>query len=127
MDLLYAMEPKKIDDFVPLLTLDESDLNNMVRRMLKEKDDIEQGNRIYYLSEILKVIIKRCKMQYFYYELKLRFLVTGRTKSDFTIPCKLWLRIIFLHFPKLQKEAKRCIGLRCKSNGRLEKPVCTSL
>lgn len=65
MDLLYAMEPKKIDDFVPLLTLDESDLNNMVRRMLKEKDDIEQGNRIYYLSEILKVIIKRCKMQYF--------------------------------------------------------------
>lgn len=58
MDLLNAMEPKQIDDFVPLLSLDESDLNNLVRRIHKEKHEIEQGNRIYYLSEKLQVMLQ---------------------------------------------------------------------
>lgn len=55
IDLLNKLEPRQLDDFVPLLTLDEKELSNLVKRLSKEKNEIEQGNRIYYLSEILKV------------------------------------------------------------------------
>lgn len=49
------MEPKQLDDFAPLLNLDEEELSALVNRLNKEKDEIKQGNRIYYLSEVLKV------------------------------------------------------------------------
>lgn len=55
IDLLNKLEPRQLDDFVPLLTLDEKELSNLVKRLSKEKNEIEQGNRIYYLSEMLKV------------------------------------------------------------------------
>lgn len=55
IDSLNKLEPRQLDDFVPLLTLDEKELSNLVKRLSKEKNEIEQGNRIYYLSEMLKV------------------------------------------------------------------------
>lgn len=55
IDLLNELEPRQLDDFVPLLILDEKELSNLVKRLSKEKNEIEQGNRIYYLSEMLKV------------------------------------------------------------------------
>lgn len=50
------MEPKELDDFAPLLTLDEDELNKLVDRFSKEKNETVQKNRIYFLSEKLKVI-----------------------------------------------------------------------
>lgn len=55
IDLLNSLKPRKLDDFAPLLTLDEDELTKLVARFLKEKHEIEQNNRIYFLSEKLKV------------------------------------------------------------------------
>lgn len=56
IDLLNLLKPKILDDFAPLLTMDENALKMLVERFLKEKYEIVQGNRIYFLSEMLKVI-----------------------------------------------------------------------
>ncbi|XP_055313465.1 uncharacterized protein LOC129574886 isoform X2 [Sitodiplosis mosellana] len=55
IDLLNSAKPKKLDDFAPLLALDQDELNKLVARFLKEENEIEQGNRIYFLSEKLKI------------------------------------------------------------------------
>lgn len=51
------MNPKKFDDFEPLLILDEKQLKSLVKKLTAEQHEIEQKNRIYYLSEVLKVTI----------------------------------------------------------------------
>lgn len=56
IDLIYSMEPRSLDDFAPLLTLNESELLKLIARFSKEKHEIKQKNRIYFLSEKLKVI-----------------------------------------------------------------------
>lgn len=49
------MNPKKFDDFEPLLNLDENELKSLVKKFNDEENEIQQKNRIYYLSEVLKV------------------------------------------------------------------------
>lgn len=55
INLLMELEPKSLDDFAPLLTLDEKQLQTLVRLLAKDNQEIKQNNRIYYLSEKLKV------------------------------------------------------------------------
>lgn len=61
IELIQSMEPKTLDDFAPLLTLNEDKLKKLVARFSKEKHEIKQRNRIYFLSEKLKVIALLCK------------------------------------------------------------------
>lgn len=55
IDLLMELEPKNLDDFAPLLILSDKELKSLVKKLSKESHEIEQKNRIYYLSEKLKV------------------------------------------------------------------------
>lgn len=54
------MEPKNLDDFAPLLTLDEKKLNKLAAKFSKDKQENRQQNRIYFLSDKLKVIEMFC-------------------------------------------------------------------
>lgn len=56
-ELLHTMEPKKLDDFAPLLLIKEQELTHIVhKRMQNELDQVgKYRNRIYYLSEKLQV------------------------------------------------------------------------
>lgn len=56
INLLKSIKPRKLDDFAPLLALDQKELKRLVARFLKDENEIERGNRIYFLSEKLKVI-----------------------------------------------------------------------
>ncbi|XP_031619216.1 uncharacterized protein LOC116338226 [Contarinia nasturtii] len=49
------MEPKEFNDFAPLLALSESVLNRLSKLFQKEKMDIEEKNRIYYLSKRFRI------------------------------------------------------------------------
>ncbi|XP_031616825.1 uncharacterized protein LOC116336809 isoform X2 [Contarinia nasturtii] len=58
IDVLKSMQPKSLDDFAPLLTLDEIKLQELVGGLLKDKYKPAihgHTNRIYYLSERLQV------------------------------------------------------------------------
>lgn len=59
IELIYAVEPKNLDDFAPLLQIKEKELRDIVyKRMLKERDEVGiYGNRIYYISDKLQVNI----------------------------------------------------------------------
>lgn len=65
IDLIRAMEPRSLDDFAPLLLLNEDELMKLVARFSKEKHEIKQKNRIYFLSEKLKVIALCQKIKVF--------------------------------------------------------------
>lgn len=56
LELLEMLKPKTLDDFAPLLVLKTDELKKLIHRLTKEEDMIEQKNRIYFLSEKLKVI-----------------------------------------------------------------------
>lgn len=56
LELLEMLKPKTLDDFAPLLVLKTDALKKLIHRLTKEEDMIEQKNRIYFLSEKLKVI-----------------------------------------------------------------------
>lgn len=56
INMVNRMEPKKLEDFFPLCTMNEEKLSKLVARLVNERDEIEQRNRIYYLSEKLEVI-----------------------------------------------------------------------
>lgn len=51
------MKPKTLDDFAPLLQINENELRDIVfKRMQNESEQVgKYGNRIYYLSEMLQV------------------------------------------------------------------------
>ncbi|XP_031621664.1 uncharacterized protein LOC116339767 [Contarinia nasturtii] len=55
INFLHSLDPKRLDDFFPLLNMDDDELNKLIARLVIERDEIEQKNRIYYLSEKLKV------------------------------------------------------------------------
>lgn len=55
--LLNKMKPKSLDDFAPLLKINEQDLKNIVyKRVLNEIHDVgKYENGIYYMSDKLQV------------------------------------------------------------------------
>lgn len=59
IELLNIVKPKSLDDFAPLLQMNEEELKTIVcKRMINERYDIgEYGNRIYYISERLQVLL----------------------------------------------------------------------
>lgn len=55
--LLHTMKPRSLDDFAPLLQMNEKDLKNIVhKRVLNERYELgKYENRIYYMSDKLQV------------------------------------------------------------------------
>lgn len=62
INLLMELEPKSLDDFVPLLALNEKEFRTLVKLLAKDSHGNNQNNRIYLLSEKLKVT-NRFKLQ----------------------------------------------------------------
>lgn len=56
LDILREMQPKKIDDFIPLMRVDTSELKDY-KTDLKSYNSIGLNHPIYYFSEQLKVLI----------------------------------------------------------------------
>lgn len=55
METIKRMQPKHIDDFIPLLDMKEPILREVSAIMAKEYGVIPEKNRIYYLSKELQV------------------------------------------------------------------------
>lgn len=53
--IIKSMEPKKIDDFVPLAVIKREELYKLAKIMEHQRGTLEHENRIYYFSDKLKV------------------------------------------------------------------------
>lgn len=55
LKLLQQLKPREIDDLIPLLEMDYDQLAAVAARATKERSTLANSNRIYYLSNKLKV------------------------------------------------------------------------
>lgn len=58
-DILVEMEPKHIDDVLPLISVQKSQLNQFKRNLEKQELNGVTQNPIYYFSEKLKVCMAK--------------------------------------------------------------------
>ncbi|XP_037049340.1 transcription termination factor, mitochondrial-like isoform X2 [Bradysia coprophila] len=56
MAILKQMRPRHIDDFVPLLKIEETILRDVARKAAEEYDMVPEQHRIYYFSKELQIV-----------------------------------------------------------------------
>ena len=55
LELIEKLQPRDINDFIPLITVSSLMLSRAQKRMQRERKHIPEGNRIYYFSKRLDV------------------------------------------------------------------------
>ena len=106
--MLEDLQPRNINDFIPLIQVSTRDLAKVQKRILKEKNQIPEGNRIYYFSKRLDVepivVSKHFATHLFIFDVPIDQLVENLNVmfeykiSPDNILCDLWA---FNYLPKL--------------------------
>lgn len=75
------MEPRCFKDFVPFLQLTPDDLVKIQKKMINERDQVPEGNRVYYFSKALNVppelVTKHFASHIFIFDVRLKHLIAN--------------------------------------------------